>query len=92
MNEFLSGATAMACFTAGLFFFKYWRNSSERLFLIFAAAFWVFCLHWVGLALVSVDAEDRPFFYVARFAAFTLIIAGIVDKNRSPARARRRPP
>jgi uncharacterized membrane protein YccC len=86
MNEFLSGATAMACFTAGLFFFKYWRNSSERLLLIFAAAF------WVGLALVSVDAEDRPFFYVARFAAFTLIIAGIVDKNRSPARARRRPP
>jgi len=86
MNQFAWGATAMACFVAGLFFLKFWLRSRERLFLIFAAAFWVFCLHWVGLALVDVAAENRPFFYLLRFAAFALIILGVVDKNRSPER------
>jgi len=84
MSQFLWGAIAMACFVVGLFFLKYWHRSGERLFLIFAAAFWVFCLHWIGMALVEVAAENRPFFYLVRFLAFALIIAGVVDKNRSP--------
>ena len=85
MIQFLWGALSTACFVAGLFFLKYWRRSRERLFLIFAAAFWVFSLHWVGLSLVDPTAEKGTFFYLLRFFAFALIIGGIVDKNRTSA-------
>jgi hypothetical protein len=79
------GALSTLCFVAGLFFLKYWRRSRERLFLIFAAAFWVFSVHWIGLSLVDPKAEEGTFFYMLRLFAFTLIIVGIIDKNRAPS-------
>jgi hypothetical protein len=80
----LSGATAMACFVAGLFFLRFWRGTRERLFLFFAVAFWMMTAHWTGLALSSPDFEFRPLLYGVRLAAFVVILLAIVDKNRVP--------
>ena len=85
-SHFLAGATAMCCWIAALFFLKFYRDTLDRLFGWFALAFFVFGCNWVGLSVVSVDNENRVFFYIARLAAFLLIFYAIVDKNRAGRR------
>ena len=82
LNYFLQGAAAMACVVAGMFFLRYWRETQDRFFLFFVAAFWAFALNWVGLAVVQPSVESTHWFYLLRLLAFLLIIAAIVDKNR----------
>lgn len=82
LNYFLQGAAAMGCVVAGLFFARYWRQTHDRFFLFFVAAFWSFALNWVGLAVVQPSVESTHWFYLLRLVAFVLIIAAIVDKNR----------
>ena len=82
MNLVLWGALAMSSWVAGLFFWKFWKESRDRLFLFFSLAFWVLSLNWFGLALIPDVAETRHYVYAVRLVAFLLIIVGIVDKNR----------
>lgn len=82
MIHAIEGACAMACWVIGLFFLRYWRTGRDRLFLFFVAAFWAFALNWLGLALLQPTDDTRHWFYAVRLAAFVLIIAGIIDKNR----------
>ena len=66
---------------AGLFFLRYWRDTRDRLFLIFALAFWVLALMRITLSYVNED-EIRTYLYWGRFLAFVLILGAILDKNR----------
>ena len=83
MNAFFWGATAMASWAVGLIFFRSWRQTRDRLFALFGAAFWVLCAHWIALAMVEPATETRYYFYVIRLLAFILVLAAILDKNRS---------
>jgi hypothetical protein len=83
MNQFVLGAVVMACAVAGLFFLRFWRKTRDRLFLIFALAFWLLGINWLLLAFVQED-ETRTWLYVLRLIAFCLILIGIIDKNRQP--------
>jgi hypothetical protein len=87
MDLFLRGAIAMACWVAGLFFLRFWRETRDRLFLFFLVAFWLFAVHWAALAGIEVTAERRHYVYALRLIVFALIIAGIVDKNRRTTKA-----
>jgi hypothetical protein len=89
LNQFLLGAVVLACGTAGLFFLRFWRKTHDRLFVVFAVAFWTLGLNWLALAFTTRD-EVRTALYVIRLLAFLLILAGILDKNRK-ARPRREP-
>jgi 4-amino-4-deoxy-L-arabinose transferase-like glycosyltransferase len=89
MNHFLNGAIMMGFLTAGLFFLRFHRRARERLFAIFACAFFVLAIERVVLAFVNPDTEFRPYVYVIRLCAFLLIIAAIVDKNRAAPRTRK---
>jgi hypothetical protein len=80
---FLHGALTMATFVAGLFFLRFWRESRERLFLMFACALWTLTVNWLGLGLFETADETRTALYVLRLVAFGLIIVAILDKNRS---------
>ncbi len=80
---FLQGLSAAGAWVGGLFFIRFWRESSDRLFAYFAAAFWLLAVSWTLLGLISPTEETRPYIYAIRLVAFLLIIAGIVDKNRS---------
>jgi hypothetical protein len=87
LNTFILGAVVMACATAGLFFCRFWRRTRDRLFLIFAAAFWLLGVNWLLLAFTDRNAEtQRLVLYALRAVAFTLILLAILDKNRKSAR------
>ena len=87
LNTFFLGAAVMACGVAGLFFLRFWRRTRDRLFAIFAAAFWLLGLNWMLLAFTDPDAETRRvILYTLRLLAFVLILLAILDKNRSARR------
>jgi hypothetical protein len=83
MNQFMLGAVVLACAAAGLFFLRFWRKTADRLFAIFAIAFFTLGLNWLALAFTDPEAEIRTALYFVRLLAFIFILLGIWDKNRS---------
>lgn len=82
MNEILIGGIAASALIAGLFFFRFWRTTRDRFFLLFALAFWIEGGHRVFIYAFAGRDEASPLYYVVRLVAYGLIIAAIVDKNR----------
>jgi hypothetical protein len=82
MEEFLMGAIAMASVVAAVFFLRFWRDTGDRLFLIFSAAFFLLASTRIGLALSQTQQEVQTHWYWVRLAAFVLIVLAIIDKNR----------
>jgi hypothetical protein len=82
MNQFVWGMLSMGAWVAGLFFWRFWRDSHDRLFAFFAFAFWVLALHWITLGIANPGVESRHYVFLLRLIAFVLIVMGIVDKNR----------
>ncbi len=82
VNQVVAGAILMGYAVAGLFFLRFWRDTRDRLFLIFAIAFWILGLQRVALALTRDMMETQTELYLIRLFAFLLILGAIVDKNR----------
>jgi hypothetical protein len=82
MEDLLMGGIAMASAVAALFFLRFWRDTGDRLFAIFAIAFLLLAITRIGLALSTAHAEGQTHWYWARLAAFVLILLAIIDKNR----------
>ena len=82
LTSLISGVLVMGYFVAGLFFLRFWRDTRDRLFGIFAAAFWLLALQRAALALAEDPNADQVFLYAVRLLAFLLILGAIVDKNR----------
>ncbi len=91
MNEFLTGIAAALCLVAGLFFLRFWRKTQDRLFAIFALAFWLMGANWLALSFTDPQAEFRPALYLIRLLAFVLIIYAILEKNRAGRQDQPRP-
>jgi Family of unknown function (DUF5985) len=88
--DFVSGGAMVAALVIGLFFIRYWRQTRDRLFLGFAAGFFAFSLSRLILAFLEENDEGELWVYTFRLLAFALILAAIIDKNRSavaPVRA-----
>jgi hypothetical protein len=81
---FLAGASTVAAAAIALFFLRFWRDSRDRLFLLFAIAFAIFAANRLALSILDDEGEARTLVYAARACAFALIIGAIVDKNRGP--------
>lgn len=82
MEEFMMGAIAMTSIIAGVFFLRFWRDTGDRLFAIFAASFFLLALTRLGLAMSQVQQEPNTHWYWVRLIAFVLILVAIIDKNR----------
>lgn len=82
MHQFLIGIATCASLGVSLFFARFWIDTRDRFFLLFAAAFLILAVNWGLVAVLQPATEVRPFFYLLRLAAFGLIIAAVVDKNR----------
>ena len=83
LNHFLMGAIAVSYAIAALFFFRFWRRTHDRLFVLFGIAFAL--LSAVRIAMfaldVSVDEREHSLYWV-RFVAYAVILIAIIDKNR----------
>jgi hypothetical protein len=82
MDQLLIGGIAVASFLAGLFFFRFWRNTHDRFFLWFALSFWLEAGNRVALGLLAGAEETEAFFYCVRLVAYGLILLAIWQKNR----------
>jgi uncharacterized membrane protein HdeD (DUF308 family) len=83
LNVMLLGAIAMACLIAAMFFLRFWQDSRDRFFLLFASSFFVEAINRAALALSAVPSDGAPVFYGIRLVSFLLILVAIADKNRS---------
>lgn len=82
MKLFISGALVAGYLTAGLFFLRFWRQSQDRLFAWFAAAFWLLALQRIALSAADLRGGEAPWLYLVRLLAFLLILGVVIDKNR----------
>ena len=83
MNDFISGILTMGYIVAGIFFLRFWRETRDRLFAMFGAAFFILAAQRIGLDFLGDEAESATLWYFVRLVAFVIIIIAIVDKNRS---------
>lgn len=88
LTAYLLGAMAMGCFAAALFFFRFWRDTRDRLFLWFGISFLIESINRSLAAWPVFPLEDPPLYYAIRLVAYLLILWAIVEKNLP----RRRPP
>lgn len=84
VNAWLSGAICMAALVIALFFVRYWRQSRDKLFIYFALAFVLEAAQRMLQAWPSEDA-DAPQYFLLRLLEYGLILAAIIQKNRSGA-------
>lgn len=82
LSSVVSGMLVMGYFIAGLFFLRFWRETRDRLFGIFAGAFWLLGVQRFLLVLLEHTSRDDVWLYGLRLLAFVLILAAIIDKNR----------
>ena len=82
MEQLIAGAIAAGWLVAGLFFFRFWRQTRDRFFLCFALSFWLESIDRVLLALYVGAQEDSPVFYSLRVVSYGLILLAIWQKNR----------
>lgn len=83
MTDVISGAVAMASAVAALFFLKYWRQTHDRFFMMFALAFAIDSIGRFVLAMMGAAEDFEPYSYLTRLLTFGLIIAAVIDKNSS---------
>jgi hypothetical protein len=81
----LGGIAALSA-TVALFFLRFWRQTRDSFFILFAAAFLLEAFNRVALAVVAHADEDEPMFYLVRLLSYALIIVAIWRKNRSAPR------
>jgi hypothetical protein len=81
MFEALAGASVLASAAIALFFLRFWQQTRDRLFLIFALAFAVFAVNRILLTALDDESEAQTIVYLARALTFALIALGIADKS-----------
>jgi uncharacterized membrane protein HdeD (DUF308 family) len=82
-NGFLLGVIVTASLTAAAFFFKFWRQTRDLLFLGFGAAFMIEGVNRISFLFIEAPNEGDPLIYTVRLFSYLLILAAIVHKNRA---------
>jgi hypothetical protein len=61
---------------------RFWRQTRDRFFLLFAVAFALDAATRLMLGMSELSDEQEPLFYLARLVTFGLILLAIANKNR----------
>jgi len=81
MNEFITGFASMGFLVAAGFFFRFWRESRDRLFAFFAAAFFLMTVNHPVSMFLENGNNMNVLPYVIRLLSYAIILVGIIDKN-----------
>ena len=81
IEGFLLGVIATASITAGLFFLGFWKTSRDRLFLAFAAFFFIEAINRIILLGFERPNEGSPWIYLIRLLALVILLFAILQKN-----------
>jgi hypothetical protein len=81
IGNFVSGCIFFGFMIIAGHFFKFWRSTRDRFFLLFAIAFFLFGVEKFCVALF-IGAETLSYIYIVRLVASCFILAAIIDKNR----------
>jgi hypothetical protein len=90
MDQILTGMYVMGYAIGGLFFLRFWRVTKDRLFLLFAIAFWILGLQRLLLGITTQGDEDHVYLYSIRLVGFLVILWAIIDKNLQARRSSRK--
>ncbi|WP_129648264.1 DUF5985 family protein [Peristeroidobacter agariperforans] len=82
VEGFLLGVIVTASLTAAGFFWRFYRQTRDKLFFAFALAFAIEGINRMAFLLVDKPSEGSPVIYMVRLVAFLLILGAIVAKNR----------
>jgi len=77
----MSGMAMMGFIIAGLFFFRFWSRTRDRLFAIFGVAFLLMALNEAFVDVSGSPTNEVVLAYVLRIIAFLMLIVGIVAMN-----------
>lgn len=80
---FLLGVIVTASLAASAFFLKFWRQTHDKLFLGFSAAFAIEGINRLAFLFLDHPNEGNPLIYMIRLFSYLLILAAIVNKNRA---------
>lgn len=80
---FLLGIIVSGSIVAGAYFFKFWRQTRDALFLGFAAAFFIEGINRTCFLFVANPESGSIALYTVRLASYLLILIAIAYKNRS---------
>ena len=80
---FLLGVVVTASLVASAFFLKFWRQTHDKLFLLFSAAFAIEGVNRLAFLFLDHPNEGNPLIYMVRLFSYLLILAAIVNKNRA---------
>lgn len=85
MTCFVSGCIFLAAMLSALFFVRFWKETKDRFFLLFAASFIFLGAERVPALFELAIPDKHPYFFLPRLLAFVLILVAIFFKNqRSP--------
>ena len=82
LNLIFSGTLIFGFWVGGLLFLRYWKTTRDVLFGWFAAAFWMLMLERVFLVIINPEDEARPYVYLVRLLAFSMLIVAVIQKNK----------
>jgi len=82
IEGFLVGVIVTTSLVASAFFFKFWRQTRDLLFLGFGAAFLIEGVNRFCILFVADPAAGNKTIYAIRLASYLMILAAIAYKNR----------
>jgi hypothetical protein len=81
MIDFLAGGLTACYLLASVFFFRFWRQTRDRLFFGFALAFVLLAVEQTARLVLGITDERGNYLYILRIIAFVVILYAIIEKN-----------
>jgi Family of unknown function (DUF5985) len=83
IQGFLLGVIVTASLIAAAYFLKFWKQTGDRLFLGFGAAFLIEGLNRLAFLFLEAPNEGDPLLYTVRLLSYLVILSAIINKNRA---------
>lgn len=81
MHNFLSGLVTAGFLIAALYFFRFWKTTRDRFFIVLGIAFLLFAANQLGVVVLQTPREEQSWIYLLRVFGFALLIVAIILKN-----------